>query len=185
MLVNNAGIFIKTLGNDPNTYDAYREVMEINTDATVKTTLAAVEHLKKAQGSLVFVSSAASFKPSSSGYAYCMSKAAMTLFAKCLAIDLSPDVRVNVVSPGPVSTPIFERIGLNDEIVRNLMSVTTLQNRVAESEEIASTIAFLISDESSFVHGHELVVDGGYSIKPSNFSAASQVKAFMGQAKKD
>lgn len=159
--------------------------MDVNTDATVKASLAAVEHLRKTKGSLVFVSSVASTKPSASGYAYCMSKAAMSIFAKCLAIDLSPDIRVNVVSPGPVRTPIFERIGLTDQVVTSLMSVTTLQNRVGESEEIAAAIGFLVSSEASFITGHELVIDGGYTIKPSNFSAASQILSHKQTAQSD
>lgn len=175
VLVNNAGIFIKSSGDDPNTYDSYRQVMAINTDATVRTTLAGVEHLKKSNGNLIFVSSVASIKPSERGYAYCMSKAAMSIFAKCLAIDLAPNVRVNIVSPGPVQTPIFGRVGLTAEMVRALMSNTTLQNRIGESEEIASTIYFLISEGASFVNGHELFVDGGYLLKPSMSTASQQI----------
>jgi len=175
VLVNNAGIFTKSAGDDPSSYETYRQVMAINTDATVRATLSAVEHLKKANGNLVFVSSVASIKPSERGYAYCMSKASMSIFAKCLAIDLAPNVRVNVVSPGPVLTPIFGRVGLNDELVQKLMNVTTLQERVGRSEEIASTIAFLISDEASFVNGHEMFVDGGYLLKPSTFSVAQKI----------
>lgn len=175
VLVNNAGIFTKTLGTDPKTYDVYKEVMNINTDATVRATLAAVEHLKKSDGNLIFVSSVASVKASEAGYAYCMSKAAMSIFAKCLAIDLAPNVRVNIVSPGPVLTPIFGRIGLNDEIVKKLMDSTTLQNRIGTSEEIASAIAYLISDEASFVNGHEMFIDGGYLLKQSFHSVSQRV----------
>lgn len=174
-LINNAGIFIRSCGNDPSTYDAYREVMAINTDATVKATLAAVEELKRVKGTLIFVSSVASIKSSEKGYAYCMSKAAMSSFAKCLAIDLAPHVRVNIVSPGPVLTPIFDRVGLSKQMVEVGMSVTTLQERIGQSEEIANTIAFLISDEASFVNGHEMFVDGGYLLKPSNYSASQRI----------
>lgn len=175
VLINNAGIFIRSSGDDPNTYDAYREVMAINTDATVKATLAAVEELKRVKGNLIFVSSVASIKSSEKGYAYCMSKAAMSSFAKCLAIDLAPHVRVNIVSPGPVSTPIFERVGLTKQMVESAMGVSTLQDRIGQSDEIAKTIAFLISDEASFVHGHEMFVDGGYLLKPSTYSASQRI----------
>lgn len=175
ILVNNAGIFTRSCGDDPKTYEVYREVMSINTDATVQASLAAVEHLKKTKGSMIFVSSVASTKASEKGYAYCMSKAAMSMFAKCLAIDLAPDVRVNIVSPGPVLTPIFERIGLNSEQVQSMMNVTTLQNRVGHPDEIASTIAFLASEEAAFVNGHEMFVDGGYLLKPSSYAVSTQV----------
>lgn len=175
VLVNNAGIFTRSPTSDMKSYETYREVMTINTDATVRASLAAVEPIKKTNGNIIFVSSVASVRPSQMGFAYCMSKAAMSMFAKCLAIDLAPNVRVNIVSPGPVLTPIFERVGLNDELVQSMMNVTTLQNRIGLSEEIASTIAFLISDGASFVDGHEMFVDGGYLLKPSTQSAASQI----------
>lgn len=179
VLINNAGIFTKSASNDQNSYDIYRQIMTINTDATVKASLAAVEHLKKVNGNMIFVSSVASVKPAEGGYAYCMSKAAMSIFAKCLAIDMAPNVRVNIVSPGPVLTPIFERVGLTSQLVENMMGVTTLQNRVGKSEEIASTIAFLISEEAGFVNGHEMFVDGGYMLKPSSATVAQQVKAHI------
>lgn len=183
VLVNNAGIFTRTPASDPKSYETYREVMTINTDATVKATLASVEHIKKASGNIIFVSSVASTRPSEMGFAYCMSKASMSMFAKCLAIDLAPNVRVNIVSPGPVLTSIFERVGLNEQLVETLMNSTTLQNRVGQSEEIASTIAFLISDEASFVNGHEMYVDGGYLLKPSTHSAAQKIINFKKQEK--
>lgn len=174
VLVNNAGIFVKTPGFEPKSYDLYRQAMTINTDATVKCTLAAIEHLKKTKGNIIFVSSVASIKPSSYGYGYCMSKAAMSAFAKSLAIDIAPEVRVNTVSPGPVLTPIFSRIGLNQEQARAIMDVTTLQNRIGLPEEVANAIEFLISDRASFINGHELIIDGGYLIKPSNYPAMQE-----------
>lgn len=176
VLVNNAGIFTRSSGDKPESYETYRQVMTINLDATVKASLAAAEHLKKTKGSMVFVSSVASIKPSEKGYAYCMSKAAMSMLAKCLAIELAPDVRVNIVSPGPVLTPIFERIGLNSQQVQSYMNNTTLQNRVGQPSEIASTIFFLASDEASFINGNEMFVDGGYLIKPSSFAVSQVVK---------
>lgn len=171
VLVNNAGIFNRSDCNDPKSYDLYRQVMTINMDATVKATLAAVEHLRRARGHLIFVSSVASVKPSSKGFAYCASKAAMSSFAKCLAIDLAPEVSVNIVSPGPVKTSIFESVGLSAEVAGQVMANTTLKQRVGSIEEIAESIYFLASERSSFIHGHELFIDGGYLI---NTAAASQ-----------
>lgn len=177
VLVNNAGIFTKTSSLQPSSYDSYRQVMNINIDSTVKATLEAVEHIKKVNGNIVFVSSVASIKATDSCYAYAMSKAAMSIFSKSLAIDLAPNVRVNTVSPGPVLTPIFDRVGLNAQMVESIMGVSTLQNRVGQSDEIAKTIAFLISDDASFINGHEMFVDGGYLLKPSNFNVSQQLIA--------
>lgn len=176
VLVNNAGIFIRTAATDPTSYEAYRNCLTINTDSTVKCTLAAVKYLEITKGNIIFVSSVASVKPSESGYAYCMSKAAMSQFARCLALDLAPNIRVNIVSPGPVLTPIFARVGLtNDKLVEQVFNGTTLSNRIGKPEEIASAIAYLVSDEAAFVNGHEMIIDGGYIIKPSNLK--SQIQA--------
>lgn len=175
VLVNNAGIFIKTPATDPNTYEAYRNCLTINTDTTVKCTLAAVKHLEATKGNIIFVSSIASMKPFESAYAYGMSKAAMSQFARCLALDLAPNIRVNIVSPGPVLTPIFARVGLTTEkMVESVFSDTTLCQRIGKPEEIASAIAYLISDEAAFVNGHEMVIDGGSLIKPSTIKAQIQ-----------
>lgn len=169
LLVNNAGIFEKTPGYEATSYEAYKQVLAINLDATVAASLAAVEPLKASKGSMIFVSSVASVKPASHGYAYCVSKAGMSMLAKCLAVDLAEDnIRVNIVSPGPVLTPIFERVGLTDQMVESIMNPTTLPGRIGKPEEIASAIGYLASAEAAFVSGHEMFVDGGYLIKPAN-----------------
>lgn len=173
ILVNNAGIFTKCAVSEPNTYETYRQIMTINTDATVKASLAAVEPLKKTKGAMIFVSSVASMKPSEKGFAYCMSKASMTIFAKCLAIELAPEIKVNIVSPGPVLTPIFERVGLSMDLVPTLMNDSTLQHRVGLPEEIASAIYFLVSDGGSFINGHDLIIDGGYLLKTLPLSCSA------------
>lgn len=180
VLVNNAGVFLKSPAKETASYETYKKVMGINIDATVRASLTAIEHLRKTKGNMVFVSSVASVKPALYGYAYCMSKAAMSSFAKCLAIDLAPEVRVNIVSPGPVATPIFEAVGLTQQMAEVVMACTTLQERVGRSDEIAKAIAFLASDDSSYVNGHELFIDGGYLIKPSNMNVDSKVIAHRG-----
>lgn len=165
-LVNNAGIFGGSDACDTNSYRVYKNMMAVNTDASVKATLAAVAELKKTKGNIVFVSSVATARPIERSYAYCMSKAAMTIFAKCLAVDLAPLVRVNICSPGPVVTPIFARVGFTEKMVRQSMCATTVINRVGESEEIAAAICFLLSDEAPYMQGSDLMIDGGYVIKP-------------------
>ena len=175
ILVNNAGIFVMSVASDPGTYEAHRQAMTINTGATVRATLAAVEELKRTRGNMVFVSALASIKPSEFCYAYCMSKAAMSSFAKCLAIDLAPEVRVNIVSPGPVQTPIFDRVGINEDIAAKIMGSSTLRGSIGQSDEVAESIFFLASDKAGFINGHELFIDGGYLIKPSTHAASQQI----------
>jgi len=101
--------------------------------------------------------------PASSVYG--ASKAAVVNLAKTLSADLLPrGVRVNVVSPGPVATPIFDRMGLPEEQARQMRDRITDRvplKRFGRPDEIAAAVLFLSSSESSFIVGTELVVDGG------------------------
>ncbi len=96
---------------------------------------------------------------------YSATKAALRSFARTFSRDLlERGIRVNAISPGPIATPIFSRMGLPDEAVDavegQLASSVPLQ-RMGEPREIADTVVFLASNESSFIVGAELVVDGG------------------------
>lgn len=166
VLVNNAAVYFKTHSADKSTYELYKKTMTVNCDSVIKTTMEAIPHLEESGGNIVFVSSVASVKPSANGYAYRMTKAAISSYAKCLAVDVAPKVRVNIVSPGPVATPLFERAGISREALDKSTGPAILLGRVGESEEIAKAICFLASDDATFVNGAELFVDGGYLCKP-------------------
>jgi len=101
--------------------------------------------------------------PNSSVYG--ASKAAVVNLAKTLSADLLPrGVRVNVVSPGTVATPILDRMGLPEEQVRQMKQWISDQvplKRFGHPDEIAAAVLYLSSGESQFVVGTELVVDGG------------------------
>ena len=99
--------------------------------------------------------------PASSVYA--ASKAALNTFAKTLSAELLPrGVRVNVVSPGPVTTPLHVKLGLDESTAAAMKSQIPL-GRFGTSEEIASTVLHLASSESAFIVGTEIIVDGGMS----------------------
>jgi NAD(P)-dependent dehydrogenase (short-subunit alcohol dehydrogenase family) len=95
---------------------------------------------------------------------YAAGKAALNSLAKTLAIELAAKkIRVNVVSPGPVATPIFGKLGLPKEAVDQIAGGILAQvplGRFGESAEIAKAVTYLASNESSFVSGTELIVDG-------------------------
>jgi NAD(P)-dependent dehydrogenase (short-subunit alcohol dehydrogenase family) len=99
--------------------------------------------------------------PTSSVYA--ASKAALVSLAKTLTADLLPrGVRVNVVSPGPVTTPLHEKLGIVDDARAQLQSQIPL-GRFGKSSEVAATVLHLASPESGFIVGTEIVIDGGMS----------------------
>jgi NAD(P)-dependent dehydrogenase (short-subunit alcohol dehydrogenase family) len=96
---------------------------------------------------------------------YGASKAAVVNLAKTLSADLlARGVRVNVVSPGPITTPIIDRMGLPEKETRQIKERLAEQvplKRFGRAEEIASAVLYLSSAESAYVVGTELVVDGG------------------------
>lgn len=103
--------------------------------------------------------------PNSSVYA--ASKAALITLAKTLSAELLPrGVRVNVVSPGPVATPLYGKLGLDQETLAATAAQIQAQvplGRFGTPEEIAATVLHLAAPESAFIVGSEIVVDGGMS----------------------
>lgn len=103
--------------------------------------------------------------PSSSVYA--ATKAALISFAKTLSSELLPlGVRVNVVSPGPVTTPLYGRLGMEaaqlDQMAQSIQDQIPLK-RFGTPDELASAVLYLSSPDSAFIVGTELIVDGGMS----------------------
>jgi len=115
--------------------------------------------------SVVFTSTAASHFGMSGASIYAAGKAALNNLAKTLAIELaSRKIRVNVVSPGPIATPIFGKMGLAEEAVKEIGGAILAQvplGRFGEASEIAKGVAYLASPDASFVTGTELLIDGG------------------------
>lgn len=104
--------------------------------------------------------------PMFSVYAAC--KAAQRSLVSSLALELIPrKIRVNAVSPGPISTPGFHNVGLPAEVTQSIQKQIEGKaptRRLGTSDEVAKAILFLASDDSSYVVGEELVVDGGLSL---------------------
>lgn len=104
--------------------------------------------------------------PNFSVYAAC--KAALRSLVASLALELIPrKIRLNAVSPGPIATPMFDRLGLPDEVsraIRHEIAQKSPSRRFGTPDEVAKTILFLASDEASYIVGQEIVVDGGMSL---------------------
>ncbi len=98
---------------------------------------------------------------------YAASKAAVVSLARTLSGELvGRGIRVNAISPGPINTPIFSKMGMSDDQIQAVAQQIQSQipmNRFGKPEEIAKTAAFFASDDSSFIIGAELVADGGMS----------------------
>jgi NAD(P)-dependent dehydrogenase (short-subunit alcohol dehydrogenase family) len=174
VLVNNAGIsFVKPLAE--MTLAEWHRVMAVNVDGVFLGTRQAVMAMRRGGrgGSIINISSATGMVGVPLASAYCASKGAVRLFTKAVALEVACDgIRVNSVHPGAVRTPIWEKAeGWQDFVAqaggteaawKKLESATPLR-RMAEPEEIAAAIGYLASDDSKFMTGSELVIDGGYT----------------------
>jgi NAD(P)-dependent dehydrogenase (short-subunit alcohol dehydrogenase family) len=116
-------------------------------------------------GSIILNASIAGRKGFGGFSVYNATKAAVRSFARSWTSDLKDrKIRVNAISPGPIETPIFGKLGLSDEQFAQFETSILAQlplARVGQSAEIASAVTFLASDESSFITGVDLCVDGG------------------------
>ncbi|MEV0426494.1 SDR family NAD(P)-dependent oxidoreductase [Micromonospora sp. NPDC050495] len=94
--------------------------------------------------------------------AYAASKGGLLALARQLAVEYGPDVRVNAVVPGPILTPVWDGI---DQAARDRSVAATAAHRFGRPDEVAAAVAFLASDESSYITGTTITVDGGWSAK--------------------
>ena len=116
-------------------------------------------------GSIVNVASVAALVGQANNVPYGAAKGAIMAFSRQLAREVAPDIRVNTVAPGRVRTGMTEPIMIERagsiEKGATAFGQSNLQKRVAEPEEIAAPVCFLLSDEASFITGTLLVADGG------------------------
>ncbi|MDQ0269794.1 SDR family NAD(P)-dependent oxidoreductase [Cytobacillus purgationiresistens] len=114
---------------------------------------------------VVNVASLSGYKAGARFVPYSTSKAGVISFTKALALEFAPHgIRANSVSPGFVETPLIENSLENEKFVKTIQRKTAL-GRIAKPEEIANVIAFLASEDASYVTGTDLLVDGGWLIK--------------------
>ena len=108
-------------------------------------------------GSIILNASVAASKGIEAFSVYCATKAAVRSFARCWTMDLRRrKIRVNTISPGPIETPMFDTSGMRGQAV-----AAVPMGRIGTPDEVANAAVFLASDDSSYVTGIELCVDGG------------------------
>nr|WP_321234913.1 glucose 1-dehydrogenase [uncultured Psychroserpens sp.] len=144
----------------------YDEIFNINVKGPILATKEALPHIND-NGTILFTSSIVSQKGFDGLGVYSASKGALRSFARVLTSEVkSRGIRVNSIAPGPISTPIYGKMGLPEDVVEEMGKGFAAQvplGRFGTSEEIAKTALFLASDAASYINGIELEVDGGLS----------------------
>ena len=161
ILVNNAGI-ARINNVEDTTSDEWDLVMDINAKGVFLGTKAAIPEIRKAGGgSIVNISSIAGLTGGRTS-SYAASKGAVRLLTKSSAIQYAGEgIRCNSVHPGVIETPMTTPMMLNTQEGRDLNASRHPLGRVGQPEDIAYGVLFLASDESSFMTGSELIIDGG------------------------
>lgn len=169
ILVNNAASFafgtIETV-----TREQWLKIFSVNVLGYADCAQAVVPIMKaRGGGTIINIASVSAFVAEAGHLPYSVSKAAALHMTRCLAVDLAPyNIRVNAISPGPVRTRATDEhiaaLGLDTAKAYQDFGNETLMKRMGKPEEIAYGALFLASDESSFMTGANLVMDGGASI---------------------
>ena len=162
ILVNNAGIYLlKDI--EETTLSDWQNVMSVNaTSVFLGTKLALPLMRTTGAGSIINISSTSGITGSPFEGAYTASKGAVRLFTKSAALHAAKDkVRVNSVHPASTDTSMVEVIWESSPDIRKTVTDSVPLGRLAEPVEIAKTVLFLASDDSSYMTGSELIVDGG------------------------
>ncbi|MBK9152941.1 MAG: glucose 1-dehydrogenase [Chloracidobacterium sp.] len=164
ILVNAAGI-IKNGSIETTSLEDWDSMLNINLDSVFHLTQKCVPFLVESKGNIVNVSSVTGLRAFPNVLAYCVSKAAIDQFTRCVSLELGPaGVRVNAVNPGVVVTNLHKRGGMSDEAYEKFLDNagnTHPIGRAGTPEEVAELIAFLASDQASWITGVTYSIDGG------------------------
>ena len=163
-LVNAAGII--SSGSVENTTDADWDVMmDVNARAPFRLMRAAAPALIASRGTVVNVSSVTGLRAFPNVLSYCVSKAAIDQLTRCAALELAAKgVRVNAVNPGVVVTNLHRRGGMNEDSYSTFLArarETHPLGRPGDAAEIADLVFFLASDQSGWITGETISIDGG------------------------
>ncbi|MFH8670348.1 SDR family NAD(P)-dependent oxidoreductase [Streptomyces anulatus] len=142
--------------------DAWAREITVNLTALYLAARTFVSDLRSTKGCFVATSSVHANFGLPGHPAYAASKGGICALIRQLAVEYGPEVRFNSVLPGPILTDVWNEVSEADQ---RLSARATALDRLGAASEVASAVAFLASDDASFITGTELVVDGGWSVK--------------------
>lgn len=160
ILYNNAGIYPVELGMGNITREMMLNIFDTNINGTILVTQRMIELIRKSRGVIINNASIGGMEmfTSGQGYAYTGSKAAVIKFSKMLAKKYGSEFRTNCICPGTIHTPIFKTF--DEERMRTRIPM----QRTGKPEEVAKVVAFLASNDASYINGCVLTIDGGQSL---------------------
>ncbi len=162
ILVNNAGVVPSVKPITEITTADFKKRLDVNLTGTFFGTKYGMNLMKNHGGSIVNISSLGGLRGIATAADYCATKGGVRLMSKAAALDAADNhfnVRVNTVHPGYIKTAMTPEAG------RQMMANATPIGRMGSPKEIADTVVFLASEESSFITGTELAVDGGLTAR--------------------
>lgn len=168
VLVNAAGIIVRANALDTSDEDWLR-VLDVNLNGLFYMSRAAVRHMRRqGSGSIINFGSIWGSVGGKGHVAYCASKGAVHQLTRAMALDHAREgIRINAVCPGEVDTPMLRLAGrttpMSDEEAQAMADAVVPLGRLAQPEEIGRMVLFLASDDSSYITGAIIAVDGGYT----------------------
>ena len=164
ILVNDAGIGVYKSVLDASSED-WDRCLAVNLKGQFLTAKYIIPHMQaQGKGAIVNISSVHSFQTVNGVAPYCASKGGVTALTRNLAIDYGPAIRVNSIAPGWVLTPLIQSIFdsyADPADQQHQVERRQVMKRIGVPEDIGYAVAFLVSDEASFITGTQLYVDGG------------------------
>jgi 3(or 17)beta-hydroxysteroid dehydrogenase len=168
ILLNGAGVATPFGSAETQTFEAWRSIMAVNSDGVFLGVQAAIRAMRASgeRGSIINISSIAGIVGLAGNPAYVASKGAVRLLTKSAALYCAREklpIRVNSIHPGYIETPLLQSRLDADPARRARITAQTPIGHLGRTEDVASTAVFLASDESAFMTGSALVIDGGYT----------------------
>jgi len=161
ILVNNAGISMPQ-ALETMTEAAWKGIIDIDLNAVFQcSSVIGQQMIKQKRGVIVNVSSIAAYHPFPGGGAYGAAKAGTIMMTKQYAMEWAKyNIRVNSVSPGLIRTPLTEKIYEDESVTQARIEMIPLR-RIGRPEEVAYCVLFFCSEESAYITGQDIIVDGG------------------------